>query len=344
MLQSLFVLFFLLSSYKVFSCKVHSAEDVKTPFVITEENEVVISDFSKFDEQIKQIKKLKHVSIALSHKGIDIELNENPISWVQSDNEMFDAYLNQGIAYFHVFHYIDALRSFKEARKINPHSLYSIIGIIISYDELINDYRQRKLLIDSLPLSKDLVGNFSRREKLWYDLAVSIFKYSYFDDYQAYENIAKAYEALLIFDENDIETLTLATYISNLDNNKEEKYLKALEMDHNHIGANHYLIHFREGVGEAVSAIEYAENLAKNASYNAHAVHMLAHILPSLGRWSEAKKLFQKADQIHLNWAKKNEVQPTEDWHYLHNLHLLAVTRIALGEMEGYQMLKSACE
>lgn len=298
---------------------------------------------SEFDTKIAKVEKLGNASIELANKQIGIELTENSIVWVQSGNKEFDAYVNQGVAFLHVFHYIDALRSFKMAHRIAPHSLYPVVGMIFSYMEL--SLMESTPFIEKLLLtSKECVDSASQREKIWYDLAVDIFlkETGLFmeERYKGATPFAGAYLRLLMFDPDDVEILTLGFYMADNHGDVDTSFLMALEIQPHHIGANHYLLHFMEYMGRTSEALKYAQTLAKHASYNAHAVHMLGHILPIVGRWSEAKALFKKANNIHLAWSQRNEVSPEEDWHYYHNLHLLSIVHIGLGELEeGYKIL-----
>ena len=85
--------------------------------------------------------------------------------------------------------------------------------------------------------------------------------------------------------------------------------MAVLQMDPDHIGANHYMVHVLESQGQAGNAIPFSEKLAANADFNAHAVHMHGHILPSVGQWDEAVEYFEMAHQIHVEWAEKNEAE-----------------------------------
>ncbi len=302
---------------------------------------------SEFDAKIALVKKLGSASIELANKDIEIELTDNSIVWVQSENKIFDAYVNQGVAYLHVFHFIDALRSFKMAHQIDPQSLYPVAGMIFSYMRL-SPMDSAPLVEKLLLTSKQCVDSAGQKEKMWYDLAVAVFlkKTGLFleERYQDATSLMRAYLRLSRAHPNDVEVLTLGTYMAGGQGARDE-FLKALEIQPDHTGANHYLLHFMEYTGRAAEALQYAQVLYKNASYNAHAVHMLGHILPIVGRWSEAKSLFEEANEIHLAWAEKNKVSPEEDWHYYHNLHLLSMVHIGLGELEeGYKVLKSICD
>ena len=300
----------------------------------------------EFDARVALVKKLGSASVELANTDIGIELIENSITWVQSDNKEFDAYLNQGVAFLHRFHYIDALRSFKMAHQIAPHSLYPVAGMIFSYVRL--SVADSTPLIEQLVLtSKRCVELAGQKEKMWYDLAVAIFlrKTGLFleERYQDATPLTRAYLRLSRSNPNDVEALTLGNYMVGGQGARDE-FLKALEIQPQHIGANHYLLHFMEHTGQSSEALEYAQNFYKNAPFSAHATHMLGHILPVLGSWSEAKSRFKEAHGIHLAWSQKNEVRPEEDWHYYHNFHLLSIVHISLGELEeGYKILEDVC-
>ena len=61
---------------------------------------------------------------------------------------------------------------------------------------------------------------------------------------------------------------------------------------------------------------------------------MYGHSLPQRGQWVLALRQFKKADKIHLKWAKANQVEPQQDWHYSHNLDLMAATYMGMGDFK----------
>jgi tetratricopeptide (TPR) repeat protein len=75
-----------------------------------------------------------------------------------------------------------------------------------------------------------------------------------------------------------------------------------------------------------------------------HAQHMYAHVLPRLGRWQEAAEQLYKADELQREYFETG-ISPVEEWHQGHNLHLLGVANLRLGnEAEGARHLKEAFE
>ncbi len=113
-----------------------------------------------------------------------------------------------------------------------------------------------------------------------------------------------------------------------------EVYQKILTAHPNHIGSLHYLTHLSEDQNKTRDAETYAHRLAELVPNSAHAQHMLGHTLPQMGRWDEALKQFEKAHDIHLQWAEKNGFEPNQDWHFSHNLDLMAAAHLALGNFE----------
>ena len=72
---------------------------------------------------------------------------------------------------------------------------------------------------------------------------------------------------------------------------------------------------------------------------------MLGHLLPHLKRWSEANVQFEKAHQIHMTWATENQVSPSEDWHYSHNLNLWSVSLAGVGQIDkALEMMTESCQ
>ena len=108
-------------------------------------------------------------------------------------------------------------------------------------------------------------------------------------------------------------------------------YEAALLRAPGHFGAHHYLVHSYENIGQHAEAARHGKIYADSSPAIAHAQHMYGHVLPRLGRWNEALVQFEKADAIEEAYARSENLRPGDDWHHLHNLHLLAYTYLRLG-------------
>jgi tetratricopeptide (TPR) repeat protein len=108
-------------------------------------------------------------------------------------------------------------------------------------------------------------------------------------------------------------------------------YEAALALSPDHLGAHHYLVHSLENSGRYAEAAAHARIYAAAAPRVAHAQHMYGHVLPRLGRWTEALAQFTKADEIEETYAREEQLRPGDDWHHMHNLQLLGFTDLRLG-------------
>jgi len=97
--------------------------------------------------------------------------------------------------------------------------------------------------------------------------------------------------------------------------------------------AQHYLAHAFENTGRSAEALAAAEAYAKRAPSVPHARHMHGHDLRRAGRVAEAIAEFEAADRLHREYFKRDGVAPEYDWHFQHNLDLLATSHQYLGQI-----------
>src|SRR5262245_66621793 len=70
-----------------------------------------------------------------------------------------------------------------------------------------------------------------------------------------------------------------------------------------------------------------------------HARHMLVHNLRQIGRVFEAIAEFEAADRLHREYAAREKLPPEYDWHFEHNLGLLATSLQYVGQMKRAETL-----
>ncbi len=284
-----------------------------------------------------------NASVGLTNQTISLEIENNLIEWgnPSTGSKAHNAYLSQGMAFLHVFHWVDALRSFKMAQEIDEESLYAATGQIFSYLSLSpNDAAP---FIQALVQEMSGVNTIDPLEQAWYDFALAVASASNVISQPGVKSVNQAYQVLKSQGPTNLEVLTFASWTAR--QGGAQPYLDVLQMQPNHIGANHYLTHMLEGAGQSAQAIPYAEKVAKYGSFNGHAIHMLGHVLPEVGRWKDAVAEFEKAHQVHLDWASRNGVPMQEDWHYAHNLHLMGVSKAGIGEFQDAESdMAEGCE
>ena len=109
---------------------------------------------------------------------------------------------------------------------------------------------------------------------------------------------------------------------------------KALALSPGHFAAQHYLTHAYENTGRLNEAREMGASYAKAAPAIPHARHMYGHELRRLGRASDAIVEFAAADRLHRDYFKHEAVPAEYDWHFAHNVDLLATSHQYLGQMK----------
>lgn len=284
-------------------------------------------------------------SVNVSTLELPIELmNDYGTSdFIENPQSRAQRYVNQGVAALHVFHYVDAYRSFRAAAQANSQELMAYIGQILSILQIdtgengfyfVNQARNQ---IRQIEASRALTES----ERAWVNFVQSFIVY-YSDNYvfRAGESILplqQAYADVLEKDARNLDGQALITWlsISMVDYGPAQRLLEAvLEEKPNNAGAHHYLLHIAEAFNDIRKADAHAVQLIRLAPGSAHAQHMYGHTLPQRGRWQDALDQFQLAHDIHLRWAERNGVAPQQDWHYSHNLDLMAAAYLGLGNFE----------
>ena len=116
-------------------------------------------------------------------------------------------------------------------------------------------------------------------------------------------------------------------------------YEKALGVSPNHFAAQHYLTHAHENGRRPGDALPRAAAYAKLAPAVPHALHMHGHVLRQLGRVDEAVAAFEAAQRVQMAYLQAEKVAPEHDWHYEHNVDLLAASYRYLGRMRDAEAL-----
>ncbi|HEU5414049.1 MAG TPA: hypothetical protein VFW31_09845 [Candidatus Angelobacter sp.] len=107
-------------------------------------------------------------------------------------------------------------------------------------------------------------------------------------------------------------------------------FKRILALDPENPVAHHYLAHSYEMLNDIPRAMEHARAFLRSAPALPHAHHMYGHELLRSGQIKSAISQFEKADQLEEASFKTNPKARTQDWHYRHNLNLLATAyRIA---------------
>jgi len=295
--------------------------------------------------------------------AVSRELMERPVPLVSTPGRLHQqvttedpeaqAYYDQGIAWLASYVWVEAARSLHEALRRDPGLAMAELMLSKAYAgaEASDDARTH------LQRAKDLAsgGRVSPKEARWISLAVmqqeavgapEPRKTSEHNGYK------KAVDDLIKMDPDDPHAWILR-------GNAEEPgawgrgqvggvgsiayYEAALLRDPENLAAHHYLVHSYENIGRHEEAAEHGKIYADAASGVPHAQHMYGHVLPRLGQWQEAKERFAQADLLEREYYEAEKIGAEEDWHHGHNLQLLGMVQLRLGDdAEAGRLFKEA--
>ena len=267
---------------------------------------------------------------------------------VTTESEEAQLFYDQGLAYLASFDWLRAARSFHASLRADPGLAMAHLGLARAYLGLESPAQAQRRAEEAERVDASVA--LEARERRWIELgglqmrAVLARGKSLARKHEAFK---RAIEGYLASYPDDVHALVLR---GNVDSRPDgwgqaglegsvSWYQQALELDPNHFPARHFLTHAFENLGRHEEAREHALHYAALAPEVPHAHHMLAHVAPRLGRWEEARDELEEADGLHRQSFAAGEVTPREDWHYGHNLRLLAAVHLRLGNEEKAEQL-----
>lgn len=255
-----------------------------------------------------------------------------------------DKLVNAGLARIHAFQYLDAVRCFKNALKLDSGNALAKSFLALSYT-LLDGGGQSSTILANMELAEVTKVLLSNKESAWIDfIKAYVFEQSANLTGTDFDmSTQQSFEKLINATDGDAEVLTLAYYLIN-GAGQADTFLKALSKKDDHLGANHYLIHHYEESRDFYRAKDHAQKMASIALDSAHAQHMYGHILPRFKDWESAKEQFSKAADLHKSWSEKYKAPESYDWHYSHNLDLMGATYVGLGKSaKALEAFKTSC-
>lgn len=248
-------------------------------------------------------------------------------------------FYDQGLAYLHSYVWIEAARSFNEALRADPRLAMAQLGLSYALGELSDGAGARA----ASQRATELATGASARERVRIEL-------------RARQLVASArptdsaaigpYRALLdrVGREypSDVELLLVVGHAQdggqqsqgmNGGSGSLRYYEQARTLAPDYFAVDHYIAHAYENLGKPEAALPFARRFAQKAPKVPHAHHMYGHVLRQVDRMREAIAEFRTADQLHTAYAEAEKVPLDLDWHYRHNLDLLATSYQYAGQM-----------
>jgi tetratricopeptide (TPR) repeat protein len=253
------------------------------------------------------------------------------------------AFYDQGLAYLHSYVWIEAARSFNQALRIDPKLAMAHLGLTIAYVEL----NAAPAAHASLDRAKALASTDHDKRHVAARALQMAAEEAPGDAAKLAAYRAALDQALAKFPQD--EELWLLRGQSESPDPAERGqgsvagsvrfYEKALALAPGHFAAHHYLTHAYENGGRVPDALTQSATYAKMAPAVPHARHMDGHNLRRAGRIDEAIAAFAAADALETAYFAAEQIPAEYDWHYQHNLDLLATSYQYIGQMRKAEAL-----
>lgn len=273
---------------------------------------------------------------------------------VTTDNEQSQYFFDQGMRLVFAFNHSEALRSFKEAVRLDPDNAMAYWGWALSLGRNLNIpmmMNSAEQANEAMNMASSLKDKVSQRERDF----IEALEARYDDDLSIpREVLDQAYitstEKLMNKYPDDLEAAVLYVsaamnaqpwdywYLDGRPKGNTEKVLKILEsiIERNpeHSAALHYHIHLTEFKKPWLSESS-ADALAPTMPASGHLVHMPSHIYIRVGRYQDAYDInvkAVKADEEYIKQTKSQSIYPL--MYYPHNIHFMSWSSLFTGRSQ----------
>jgi tetratricopeptide (TPR) repeat protein len=262
---------------------------------------------------------------------------------VATASKAAQAFYDQGLAYLHSYVWIEAARSFNQALRIDQKLAMAHLGLTIAYVEL----NAAPAAHAALDRATALASTVHDKEHVAARALQMAAEESPGDAPRLAAYRAALNRALTKFPQDEEFWLQRGQAESSDPAERGQGsvagsvrfYERALALAPGHFAAHHYLTHAYENGGRVQEALTQSATYAKMAPAVPHARHMDGHNLRRAGRIDEAIAAFAAADALETAYFTAEKIPAEYDWHYQHNLDLLATSYQYLGQMRRAEAL-----
>ena len=264
---------------------------------------------------------------------------------VTTNSAEAQSFYDQGLSYLHSFVWIEAARSFHQALRADPDLALAHVGLSYAYIELNKPADARR----AIERARGLAPKVSDRERRHIEArALQIAAEDNPRDAARLTAYRQVLDAAIAAFPADVELLLKRGMAESADPADRGQgsvagsvpfFERALKASPNHFAARHYLAHAAENAGRVADALAHAAAFSTQAAEIPHARHMHGHELRRSGRPVEAIVEFEAADRLQRAYFTREKVAPELDWHFPHNLDLLAASYQYVGQMRKAEPL-----
>ncbi len=266
-------------------------------------------------------------------------------------NDSAQFYFNQGINMYYAFHIIEARASFAKAIRFDPSCAMAWWGQALAFGPNINDfgYTTPPDALPSAIKAFDLSTKVSAKEKAFINAMRS--RYSADSNLSRTQlNVEYAAAMKKVFQLMPEDSDAAALYADALmvlhpwdlydAKGKPKTWTpeivtvieKALALNPQNPGANHYYIHAVEASDNPGRALPSADRLPQLMTDVAHLVHMPSHIYIRTGNYSRGARVNEQAVNGYEKYLKVfSSVRENSPLYIIHNLHMKASCNMMAG-------------
>jgi len=271
-----------------------------------------------------------------------------PVSTSSSESQFF---FDQGLKLTYAFNHSEALRSFKEAVRLDPDNAMAYWGWALVLGPNLNLPMRPNVAsqaYEAIQRAVNLKKNVSAKEQAYIDALASRYVQEPPADRTPLDRAyAHAMKTVSVKYPQDLDAATLyaASLMNlspwnywNLDGSPKELTTEILatlqsviDRDDRHAGALHYYIHTVEA-RHPERGEKHADMLEGLMPGAGHLVHMPSHIFMRIGRFADSYRVNTQAvqaDEMYITQCKAQGLYPLN--YYPHNIHFMAWSAMFLG-------------
>jgi tetratricopeptide (TPR) repeat protein len=244
---------------------------------------------------------------------------------VQAATSEAVTYYEQGLTYYYLYHYLNAVRSFNEALRRDPELLPAYAGLSRALASLGARDEAERVLDRAHTVIQESREEGSRALDPLGVVLVELRRVALdARNQEGRRRLGEALDGAVAERPDDVELQMLRAM--NARGDERIQHLEALlKRAPDHVGARHQLVHEYERRGDYARSLEHGAALAELAPTVPHGLHMYGHSLVATGRVGEALERFAAADSLERTYFEREGIPEHYDWHHPHNLHLLGL-------------------
>lgn len=260
---------------------------------------------------------------------------------VDTSSQEAQAFYDQGLAYVHSYVWIEAVRSFHQALRLDPNLAMAYLGLTDAYIGMHDPAAARA----AFQRAQELAPKLNKSEQMWVAIrAHELDSLESDGDAEKYVAYLRSISDALRVNPNDpwlwiqrglADEGSPVTHGQAGGVDTIAFYRTALTLAPDNFAAHHYYAHTLENLGKAKEALEESAIYVRMAPAIPHAHHMHGHELMRLGRTEEAIAEFLKTKSLEEEYYRTENIPSRYDWHHAHNLQLLAMSYQSLGQMKA---------